>query len=240
MSAILKALKRLETEPSNSEQLLSMSKQARSRWYAGRTRKRVKIMLILILVLLLFVSIGGIFWYRIRIPIISELFDSTSGNHEVVGKITSAKSGSPINAGRTNALIKPEEAKKPPPAPISRRPKVTSQARSSQPAKTPIAAIRKPSVTAGRRPPVAIRPPKGTSPTGPGPAKSTLPTLADSNYTLQAIAWSENPGERLTVINGQVLREGDGIQGITVIQIGTNEVIVEKESKRWKMAFQAR
>jgi outer membrane biosynthesis protein TonB len=240
MSIILRALKRLETEPSNSDKLPSMSRQTRSQWFAGRTRRRVRILWLLIIVLLLSVSAGGFFWNRI--PNIANLFDSSTGNNKIVKKITPATPKQPNKAVATKSV-----SKTPPPL-RKRRPVVTTQKRSPVPAKTPIEATQQPAPLpvvqaprkpANRRPSPEFLPPK-ERPSPGSEAKSSPPNLADSSYTLQAIAWSKNSNERLAVINGQVLREGDGIEGITVTQIGTNEVIVQKESKLWKLVFQAR
>ena len=266
MSTILKALKRLETEPSNSDELPSMSRQTRSQWFAGRTRRRVRILWLLIIVLLLSVSAGGFFLYRI--PNVGNLFDSstrpviknsTTQNNKIVRKIPTTKPKPPDKAAETESGSKPQENQQTQPAketprttpPLrNRRPVATTQKRSPSPvpvtAKTPIEATQPPAplpVTprkpATSRPSPESRAPKETPPL-PFEAKPSPPNLADSNYTLQAIAWSKNPNERLAVINGLVLREGDGIEGITVTQIGTNEVIVKKESKLWKLVFQAR
>ena len=256
MSTILKALKRLETEPSNSDELPSMSSQTRSQWFAGRTRRRIRILWLLIIVLLLSVSAGGFIWYRI--PNVGNLFDSsthpvvknsTIANNKIVRKIPTTKPKPPDKAVQTA-----KETKKTPPRLRKRRSVATTPKRSYSPtpvpvtAETPIEATQ-PSASlpviqtrrksAARRPSPESRTPK-EKPSPPSIAKPSPPNLSDSSYTLQAIAWSKNPDERLAVINGLVLREGDGIEGITVTQIGTNEVIVTKESKLWKLVFQAR
>jgi cytoskeletal protein RodZ len=258
MSTILKALKRLETEPSNSDELPSMSKQTRDQWFAGRTRRRVRILWMLLIVLLLAVSAAGFFWYRI--PNVANLFDSstrpdvknsTIENNKIVRKIPTAKPKQPNKAVETKSVSKTQKNRqslpakdtlKTPPPLRKRRPIATTPKRSPAPvtAKTPIEATQQPTslpaVQTPRRP--ASRKPFLESPASE--AKPSPPNLADSSYTLQAIAWSKNPTERLAVINGLVVREGDGIEGITVTQIGTNEVIVQKESKLWKLVFQAR
>lgn len=242
MSTILKALKRLETEPSNSDKLPSMSRQTRSQWFAGRTRRRVRILWLLIIVLLVSVSAGGFFWYRI--PNVANLFDSSTEINKIARKIPSAKPKPPDKA------VKTESDPKTTPPLRSRRPVATTQKRSSVPVtvKTPIETTQQPTplpVVQTPRKPATRRPSPESRPTkeklSPGSeAKQSPPNLADSSYTLQAIAWSKNPNERLAVINGLVLREGDGIEGITVTQIGTNEVIVQKGSSLWKLVFQAR
>ena len=240
MSTILKALKRLEIEPSNPDELPSMSRQTRSQWFAGRTRRRVRILWMLLIVLLLAVSAAGFFWYRI--PNVANLFDSSTENNKIVRKIPTIKLIPPDKAVQT------ESVSKTPPPMSSRRPVASTPKRSPVPDRTPVEAKQQPAPlpttqvlrkSATRRPSPESRPPK-EKPSPEPEAKPSPPNLADSRFTLQAIAWSKNPNERLVVINGLILREGDGIEGITVTQIGTNEVIVQKESKLWKLVFQAR
>ena len=255
MSTILKALKRLEIEPSNPDELPSMSRQTRSQWFAGRTRRRVRILWMLLIGLLLAVSAAGFFWYRI--PNVANLFDSSTENNKIVRKIPTTKLKPPDKAVQTESVSKTQENQqsqpaketpKTPPPMSSRRPVASTPKRSPVPDRTPVEAKQQPAPlpttqvlrkSATRRPSPESRPPK-EKPYPEPEAKPSPPNLADSCYTLQAIAWSKNPNERLVVINGLVLREGDGIEGITVTQIGTNEVIVQKESKLWKLVFQAR
>ena len=264
MSTILKALKRLETEPSNSDDLPSMSKQTRSQWFAGRTRRRVRILRMLFIGLLLAVSATGFFWYRI--PNVADLFDSstrsvvknsTTENKKIVRKIPTTRPKVPDESVQTESVSKTQGNQQPQPATETpstpsplRNPNsvATTPKRSPVTARTPVEtkqnpvpapATQVPGESAASRPPFESRTQKETLP--PTPEANPSPqNLADDSYTLQAIAWSKNPEERLAVINGLVLREGDGIEGITVSRIGTSEVIVQKGSKLWKLVFQAR
>jgi len=68
---------------------------------------------------------------------------------------------------------------------------------------------------------------------------ASLP-VKQSNETkieLQAIAWSSNPKNRLTVINGLILREGESIDNAIVMHIGKDEIILRKEGVQWKQLF---
>lgn len=81
----------------------------------------------------------------------------------------------------------------------------------------------------------------------PGPAAPRPPTNQDpfaltevlpkDALQLQAISWSDRPSERITIIAGRILREGQSIDGYTVIEIRSEDVIVEKEGKRWRLAY---
>jgi hypothetical protein len=54
---------------------------------------------------------------------------------------------------------------------------------------------------------------------------------------LQAISWSDIPSARLTIIAGSILREGQTVDGYTVVEIRPNDVITEKAGKRWKLVY---
>jgi hypothetical protein len=61
-----------------------------------------------------------------------------------------------------------------------------------------------------------------------------------SNQTkveVQAIAWANNPKNRLAVINGLILREGESIDNIIVIHIGKDAVVFKKGEEGWKQMF---
>jgi len=59
----------------------------------------------------------------------------------------------------------------------------------------------------------------------------------DSGLHLQAIAWSSDPGSRIAVINGRVLREGGSVERVLVTHIDKNEVIFKKQGEEWKQLF---
>ena len=61
-----------------------------------------------------------------------------------------------------------------------------------------------------------------------------------SNQTkieLQAIAWSNDPKSRLAVINGLILREGESIDNVIVMHIGRDAVVFKKGEEGWKQMF---
>jgi hypothetical protein len=59
----------------------------------------------------------------------------------------------------------------------------------------------------------------------------------ESGLHLQAIAWSSDPGSRIAVINGRVIREGGSVERVLVTHIGKNEVIFRKQGEEWKQLF---
>ena len=61
--------------------------------------------------------------------------------------------------------------------------------------------------------------------------------LEDSKLTLQAISWSHNPDNRIAVINGVIMREGESIEGYRIKQIGQDDVLVRSGQEERKLVF---
>ncbi len=59
----------------------------------------------------------------------------------------------------------------------------------------------------------------------------------DTHIEIQAIAWSENPKNRLTVINGLILRQGESIDNVMIVDIGRDAVVFKKNRIEWKQLF---
>ncbi len=155
----------------------------------------------------------------------------------------------------------PEAPKKSAPAPRTPAPKMeipppTGPAKRGAPSRTTDSPG--PSETAARAP----APPASPSPAAPRkkrPAKTDAPlskpaTVPDrtpraiprpvveplapvSELKLQAIAWSEDPGRRIAVIDGRIIHEGDSLGGRTVDSIGKDKVVLRAEEKSWTLAF---
>ncbi len=68
---------------------------------------------------------------------------------------------------------------------------------------------------------------------------SSLPVKQsnDSGFELQAIAWSSDPKNRIAVVNGRILREGDSIERTLVTHIGENEVVFKDGIQEWRQLF---
>jgi hypothetical protein len=70
-------------------------------------------------------------------------------------------------------------------------------------------------------------------------APPDLPVLT-TDLKLQAISWASAPGDRLAVINGNIMREGTSLEGYSIVQIDRDEVVVRKGSEQWKLVFNLR
>ncbi len=68
---------------------------------------------------------------------------------------------------------------------------------------------------------------------------SSLPVKQanDSGLELQAIAWSSDPNNRIAVMNGRILREGESIERVLVTRIGKDHVIFKDGRNEWRQVF---
>ena len=71
----------------------------------------------------------------------------------------------------------------------------------------------------------------------PKPASRSYQRLKDSKLKLQAIAWSDDPAQRIAVINNHVVREGESVEGFSVTQIRPDDIIVNDGSESWRLEF---
>ena len=76
---------------------------------------------------------------------------------------------------------------------------------------------------------------KTTSKTAP--VGQSYRRMSDPKLKLQAIAWSEDAGKRIAVINGHVVREGETVEGFSVNQIRQEDVIVNDGTESWQLEF---
>ena len=102
------------------------------------------------------------------------------------------------------------------------------------PVQTPNQRVLQPRVVRKIEAPVVSRKRRSTSRAAASPKKNET---GDSRFKLQAIAWSIDPKQRIVVINGQVLREGDAVDGVLVSKIGRDEVIVKDGLQLRKLIF---
>ena len=70
-------------------------------------------------------------------------------------------------------------------------------------------------------------------------APQALPTtpLTDSSLKIQAISWSETPANRMAVVNSQIVRQGESIDGYRIEQINSDDLILSKGGINWILKF---
>ena len=77
----------------------------------------------------------------------------------------------------------------------------------------------------------------------PSPPKIERPALKemeDPRIDLQAIAWAPEPENSFAVINNRIIREGNTIEGITILQIGKDAVSFKEGSSKWQQKFRVK
>jgi hypothetical protein len=75
------------------------------------------------------------------------------------------------------------------------------------------------------------------TPSQPEAASNAGIPILTSDLKLQAISWSRNPANRIAVINGNILREGAALEGYSISRIAKDEVVVRKGAEEWKLVF---
>jgi len=75
------------------------------------------------------------------------------------------------------------------------------------------------------------------------PAEKKEPMQIDRlegvGFKIQAISWSEIPEQSLAVINSQVLRVGDGIEGYQIQRINPDDIILQRGGKAFRLDFRS-
>lgn len=64
--------------------------------------------------------------------------------------------------------------------------------------------------------------------------------LEDPTLKLQAISWSSDPAQRMVVINAKICREKDRVDGYVVKKINSGDVVLSKGSVLGKLVFKIR
>ncbi|MDD2390968.1 MAG: hypothetical protein PHP23_14725 [Desulfobacterales bacterium] len=82
----------------------------------------------------------------------------------------------------------------------------------------------------------------GTVVTNAEKSKNPIEIIAEKSteetgIKIEAIAWSEDPGQRIAVINGHIVREGTAVNGFYIHRIGMEEVIFKEGQALWKIIF---
>jgi len=230
VSSILKALKKLEDEnpPKGRSVVWSSGPAPRRtirRWDITSGWSAVLLWGLLGVVAL--ISAGGIILY---------LLSPSEGDAVPTASVVRPVA-KPIQASPSS-----ETMAKPPPPPPTLPPKEVSPPAAPAPEKAlPVpkaaprpAAQKIPSASRKEKPPV-----RALEAEPDRNATADLPVLT-TDLKLQAISWASAPGDRLAVINGNIMREGTSLEGYSIVQIDRDEVVVRKGSEQWKLVFNLR
>jgi hypothetical protein len=249
LSSILKALKKLETEQARQDMVRSLSKTVHlQKANSGKPRSFSWIIKGSgVIVLSAMLGAGGVIGLsrvmkkdaKIAVGEVSEKSEAP-----VAVSINSdmpVKKNNPLEKEGVKA-VKPEGSVKkqaPPPGPMI-LPNVPA-AKLHEPDDTTAILSRKNSVSKKEKNEAgAAHQPEPASPrvsSVSGSKEEEIKILQDSDLKLMAIAWSAVPADRIAVINGRIIREGESIDGVFVSRINENEVILQKKDELVKLIF---
>ena len=68
-------------------------------------------------------------------------------------------------------------------------------------------------------------------------AELPVKQAGDTGLELQAIAWSDDAGSRIAVINGRIVREGGSVEGVLIVRINPDDVAFKKGGETWQQVF---
>ncbi|MFP4193783.1 MAG: hypothetical protein ACLFMN_01895 [Desulfobacterales bacterium] len=71
-------------------------------------------------------------------------------------------------------------------------------------------------------------------------SKSGPEILRDKSLTLHAVSWSVSPQKRFAVINGRICREGERIRDYRIRSINADEVLLSDGAERRRLVFNKR
>ena len=70
--------------------------------------------------------------------------------------------------------------------------------------------------------------------------KVDIPLLDNPEIKLQAITWSKDPQKRIAVINNSILRQGEAVSGYRIDTINQDDVVLTDKERKWKLLFRIR
>ncbi|MGB7920447.1 MAG: general secretion pathway protein GspB [Desulfobacterales bacterium] len=228
MSSILKALKKLEDEnPPKGRSVAwpseSTPRRAIRRWDIASGWSAVLLWGLLAVAVL--ISVGGIYLYLLS-PSDRNAVPTASVGRLVAKPIVESLPPETV-AKLPPPVPTPEEASPPTAPPVAKAAPLPK-------AVLPPAVKKVPSAPRKEKSPVrAVEAEPDRS------ATADLPVLT-TDLKLQAISWASAPGDRLAVINGNIMREGASLEGYAIVQIDRDEVVVRKGSEQWKLVFNLR
>ncbi len=222
MSSILEALKKVENESPKLDFTPDFAKGMDTRKAVSRRARGTRIVyrLITSIVVLIVLGLGG--WFALSHR---DIFRRNAIDHNAAPIVTQEDPviASVNSPAETPAVEKAVEAPKEKPSPV---PDVIVGKGGEQETDAP-KPIRKEEFT-------SIQPPKMQ------PSKELRESHPDdAKFKLEAIVWAEAPESRFAVINGQIIRAGGSMEGISITTIARDHVAVRSSGREWKLMFVA-
>lgn len=225
MSSILKALKKVERKSPRKEESTTLLEKIDTNKAINRRVKGVWLVnrILFVLMVILILGIGSWFLWTYRGPLAERL-----------------ASKSPATKPADKALVEPVRAEKKAPEPDANKEQVMEETPDVN--LTPEEAF--PSTQNDTAPPQVVKPSEQPEDSAAGGPASDMPQgvgvtkpIDANRYKLEAIVWSNNPESRFAVVNGQIVRSGTSLEGLSVTEIGRDHVAVRSKKSEWKLRF---
>lgn len=225
MSSILEALKKAEKESPNLDFTPELIKVDTRKAVSRRARGTRVIHKVSISIVILVVAGFGI-WFA---PAYRDLLYKKTPDHQPGPP---AMENSLVESSLDAAVAKPEiERTFESPKEMTFQPPDVKEARSVVEDVQELKPIRKQEFTA-KQPPdkqkFTVKQP---------PEQLTEGPPEDAKLRLEAIVWAESPESRFAVINGQIIRVGGSMEGISITAIERDHVAARSSGREWKMKF---
>ncbi|GEM_PF-931228 len=248
MSSILEALKKAEAEsPSRDPVQVRAGKLTLGIQQTPRPPRRLR----WIAVAGVLLAAAGALWlfrahrrvqttatvqsYRITTPAGTPKASTRASGTRASGRESAQRTAAPVARPVKSA---PAPGARPPAGPGAVRPAA------AQPHRHPPVPQKRSQARPAPAPAPLRRPAAGSAPRTTGTAKAARRTPADPVYersssglTLQAIAWDPDARKRFAVVNNQIVREGQSVDGKMVERIAEDGIIVARAGRRWKIEF---
>ena len=226
MSTILKALKKLEHDLPDESDTHPGARKSTTRQTLGRRAKRFMRLHKSFWIFTVLIALAAAAWL-LHFPIFPDSRNSVSISvpdqpDKIIKKTASTRQ--PEKQKQIPPRVK--ELPSDMPKPAVRYQKKRSKKKVSRKAATSVKRTRSFKSTQSSQPSRVL----GSNPISVKP-------LEDSKLKLQAISWSENPDNRIAVINGSIMREGESIEGFRIIQIGQDDVVVRDGPNERRLVF---
>ncbi len=248
MSSILEALKKAEAEsPSRNAVQVRAGKLTLGVQRTPRPRRRLRWVAVAGVLL----AAAGALWffkphhrvqttaniqsYRITAPAAPPTGSTRASGTRATARESAQRTAAPVARPVKSA---PAPAARPPAGSGAARPAVTP------PHRHPPVPQKRSQVRTAPAPAPLRRPAAGSAPRTAGTAKAARRPPAGPAYersspglTLQAIAWDPDARKRFAVVNNQIVREGQSVDGKVVERIAEDGIIVARAGRRWKIEF---
>jgi general secretion pathway protein B len=135
----------------------------------------------------------------------------------------------PPPAARAEASdTRPSSSVNPPPSP----PKAPSKQTSER-----LASLAPPAKAEPEEPPAVVQAPPPIRKPDPYARVEPLPK---GEISIQAISWADEPQARIAVMDNKILREGENVGEMTIVEIRKDDVVVRQAGRLWRVVFNLR